>query len=65
MKRGVIKGEGLRGLVVDEADEMLGRGFKDIIYEVILLLVGEVQMVVVSATVDNEVSNFIQVFFFF
>ena len=58
MKRGLI--QGVRGFVLDEADEMFARGFKDQIYEIVMML-GKVQMVVATSTRSDEVSNLIQV----
>ncbi|PIO76301.1 helicase protein [Teladorsagia circumcincta] len=41
--------------VLDEADEMLSRGFKDQIYEVFKTLPQEVQVVLLSATMPSDV----------
>jgi translation initiation factor 4A len=41
--------------VLDEADEMLSRGFKDQIYEVFKTLPNDVQVVLLSATMPAEV----------
>lgn len=41
--------------VLDEADEMLSRGFKDQIYEVFKTLPNEVQVILLSATMPAEV----------
>lgn len=40
---------------MDEADEMLSRGFKDQIYEVFRSLPNDVQVVLLSATMPAEV----------
>jgi ATP-dependent RNA helicase len=42
-------------LVLDEADEMLGRGFKEQIYDIYRYLPPATQVVVVSATLTNDV----------
>lgn len=41
--------------VLDEADEMLSRGFKDQIYGVFQTLPADVQVVLLSATMPSEV----------
>lgn len=41
--------------VLDEADEMLSKGFKDQIYEIFQLLPQDVQVVLLSATIPAEV----------
>jgi translation initiation factor 4A len=41
--------------VLDEADEMLSRGFKDQIYDVFQHLPGEVQVCLFSATMPNDI----------
>ncbi|CAK9810799.1 Eukaryotic initiation factor 4A-II [Anthophora quadrimaculata] len=42
-------------IVVDEADEMLSRGFKDQIHDVFKLLPQEVQVILLSATMPSDV----------
>lgn len=42
-------------LVLDEADEMLSRGFKDQIYDVYRYLPPSTQVVLLSATLPNDV----------
>ena len=42
-------------LVIDEADEMLNRGFKEQIYDIYRYLPPETQVVVISATLPQEV----------
>ncbi len=41
--------------VLDEADEMLSRGFKDQIYDIFRLLPSSTQVVLLSATMPAEV----------
>lgn len=41
--------------ILDEADEMLSRGFKDQIYEVFKNMPQEIQVVLLSATMPPEV----------
>lgn len=43
--------------VLDEADEMLSRGFKDQIYDVFRFLPSEVQVVLLSATMPADVMD--------
>lgn len=45
----------VRMLVLDEADEMLSRGFKEQIYDIYRYLPASCQIVVVSATLPNDV----------
>ncbi|KAF9072756.1 DEAD-domain-containing protein [Rhodocollybia butyracea] len=55
IKRGALKTDHTKILCLDEADEMLSQGFKDQIYEVFQLLPGDMQVVLFSATMPNEV----------
>jgi ATP-dependent RNA helicase len=41
-------------LILDEADEMLARGFKDQVYEIYQYLPHDTQVVLVSATLPKE-----------
>lgn len=43
--------------VLDEADEMLSRGFKDQIYDVFRFLPNDVQVVLLSATMPADVMD--------
>merc|ERR1712196_351438 len=45
----------LRIFVLDEADELLARGFKDQIYDIFTMLPPEVQVCLFSTTIPNEV----------
>lgn len=53
--RGHLKTDHIKMFVLDEADEMLSRGFKDQIYEVFKNLPNDVQVVLLSATMPAEV----------
>merc|ERR1712176_515738 len=55
IKRKVLGTRYIRMLIMDEADEMLSRGFKEQIYDVYRYLPPEIQVVLVSATLPNEV----------
>jgi len=55
IKRGAVSCRKIRMLIVDEADEMLSRGFKEQLYDIYKHLPAEVQVVLVSATLDKEV----------
>lgn len=55
MKRGALRTQSIKIFVLDEADEMLSRGFKDQIYDVFKFMPGEVQVVLLSATMPPEV----------
>jgi len=54
MKRYVLKTDHLRCFILDEADEMLSRGFKDQIYEIFQFIPKESQICIFSATMPNQ-----------
>eukprot|EP00921_Rhytidocystis_pertsovi_P017750 GHVQ01027880.1.p1 GENE.GHVQ01027880.1~~GHVQ01027880.1.p1 ORF type:complete len:397 (-),score=32.33 GHVQ01027880.1:129-1319(-) len=51
----VLSTKHIKMLVLDEADEMLNRGFKDQVYEIYRFLPPGIQCVLVSATLPHEV----------
>lgn len=55
IKRKSLRTKNIKALVLDEADEMLSLGFKDQIYEIYRHLPHGVQIVIVSATLSQEV----------
>jgi len=55
IKRRNLRTCNIRVLVLDEADEMLNRGFKEQIYDVYRYLPPQTQVVLVSATLPHEV----------
>ncbi|KAF9438637.1 translation initiation factor eIF4A [Entomortierella beljakovae] len=55
IKRGALKTDSMKMFILDEADEMLSRGFKDQIYDVFQLLPPSTQVVLLSATMPTEV----------
>jgi translation initiation factor 4A len=55
INRRALRSEGIRMFVLDEADEMLSRGFKEQIYEVFQLLQPATQVVLLSATIPTDV----------
>ncbi|KAJ2786408.1 translation initiation factor eIF4A [Coemansia interrupta] len=55
ISRGIFKSEAVKLFALDEADEMLSRGFKDQIQQVFSLLPADVQVVLLSATMPTEV----------
>jgi len=55
ISRRALRASSIKLFVLDEADEMLSRGFKDQIYDVFKLLPTEVQVILLSATMPNEV----------
>merc|ERR1712117_624314 len=55
INRNALKLEKLRIFILDEADEMLSRGFKDQIYDVFQYLPSEVQVCLFSATMPVEI----------
>jgi len=55
LKKGYLKAEHLKLFVLDEADEMLGRGFQEQIKEIFKLIPGDVQIALFSATMPPEI----------
>ena len=55
IKRRALKTKEIKMLVIDEADEMLSKGFKEQIYDIYRHLPPNTQVVVVSATLPAEV----------
>lgn len=55
MKRGFFKTDYLRLFVLDEADEMLSRGFKQQIQDIFKFLPGDIQTALFSATLPPDV----------
>lgn len=53
--RGALRTNSLKMFILDEADEMLGRGFKTQIYDVFQSLPPTTQVVLLSATMPDEV----------
>ncbi|KIL66572.1 hypothetical protein M378DRAFT_160563 [Amanita muscaria Koide BX008] len=55
INRRALKTEHIKIFCIDEADEMLSRGFKDQMYEVLQLLPQDTQAVLLSATMPTDV----------
>lgn len=55
IKRRFLKTHNVKTLVLDEADEMLSRGFKDQIYNIFHYLKEDIQVVLFSATLPSEI----------
>lgn len=55
MKKGFLKADYLKLFVLDEADEMLSRGFKSQIQDIFAFLPGEIQIALFSATMPPEI----------
>ncbi|XP_014217080.1 eukaryotic initiation factor 4A-I [Copidosoma floridanum] len=55
MSRNALRSKHIKLFVLDEADEMLSRGFKDQIHDVFKLLPPEVQVILLSATMPTDV----------
>ncbi|KAJ1905577.1 translation initiation factor eIF4A, partial [Tieghemiomyces parasiticus] len=62
ISRRAIKTDKIKMFVLDEADEMLSRGFKDQIYNVFQLLPPNIQVVLLSATMPAEVLEVTKMF---
>jgi len=57
MKRGVAKLDGVRNVVLDEADEMLNMGFKDDIDEILAGVPAERNTLLFSATMSKDIER--------
>jgi translation initiation factor 4A len=55
INRQVLRLDKLKTFCLDEADEMLSRGFKDQIYQIFQFLPHEVQVLLFSATMPNDI----------
>jgi translation initiation factor 4A len=55
IRRGALRTEHLRVLVLDEADDMLSQGFADQIYEIFRYLPRDIQIALFSATLPDDV----------
>lgn len=55
MERGSFKTDKIKMFILDEADEMLSSGFKEQIYNIFRLLPGTTQVVLLSATMPQDV----------
>ncbi|GFX22213.1 eukaryotic initiation factor 4A-II [Trichonephila clavipes] len=55
INRKALRTEHIRMFVLDEADEMLSRGFKDQIYDVFRMLNNSIQVILLSATMPADV----------
>ncbi|KAK9711541.1 Helicase conserved C-terminal domain [Popillia japonica] len=55
INRGSLRTKYIKIFVLDEADEMLSRGFKDQIHDVFKMLVSDVQVILLSATMPADV----------
>lgn len=55
MKKGFLKTDYLRVFILDEADEMLSRGFQQQIKEIFKFLPGDIQIALFSATMPPEI----------
>lgn len=55
IQRSALRPDRIKMFVLDEADEMLSRGFKEQIYDVFKLLPQDIQVILLSATMPVEV----------
>uniref|UniRef100_A0A7S3R1Q8 RNA helicase n=1 Tax=Dunaliella tertiolecta TaxID=3047 RepID=A0A7S3R1Q8_DUNTE len=62
IKRKTLRTRHIKTLILDEADEMLAKNFKDQIYDIYRYLPPECQVVIVSATLPTEVLEITQKF---
>jgi len=54
LRRGVLRADAIKLFILDEADEMLSRGFKEQIYDIFTVLPTSVQVGLFSATMPQE-----------
>jgi len=62
IQRRALNTKNIKMLVIDEADEMLGRGFKEQIYDIYRYLPPSTQVVLISATMPQEVLDMTEKF---
>ena len=62
LKRYILKADGIKALILDEADEMLSRGFKEQMYDIFQYLPQHSQVALFSATIPEEVLELSQKF---
>jgi ATP-dependent RNA helicase len=62
IRRNALGTQHIKALILDEADEMLGRGFKDQIYDIYRYLPNSTQVVLMSATLPTSVLEMTQKF---
>jgi ATP-dependent RNA helicase len=62
IRRRNLRTRSIKTLVLDEADEMLNKGFKDQVYDIYRYLPFNTQCVVVSATIPQEILDMTQKF---
>ncbi len=62
MGKGFMKSDNLSMFCLDEADEILGRGFQEDIDEIFKLLPGDIQIILFSATMPPYVLELSQQF---
>ena len=62
LRRRRLRADGLRLVILDEADEMLSQGFKEQVYDIFQFLPTEVQVALFSATLPPAVHNLTQKF---
>ncbi|KAJ1932351.1 RNA helicase [Linderina pennispora] len=62
LKRRVLRARNMKMLVLDEADQLLDRGFKDQIYDIYRHLPPSTQVVLLSATLPHDVLELTQKF---
>merc|ERR1711990_1077923 len=55
INRQALDPRGIKTFVLDEADEMLSRGFKDQIYDVFRYMSNKIQVILLSATMPSDV----------
>ena len=59
IKRNVLPANKIRTFVLDEADEMLSRGFKEQVYEIFKFFNEDVQVALFSATIPEELNDLV------
>uniref|UniRef100_A0A7S0GXW4 Uncharacterized protein n=2 Tax=Amorphochlora amoebiformis TaxID=1561963 RepID=A0A7S0GXW4_9EUKA len=59
LKRGCMRADDMKLVILDEADEMLSKGFREHMYQVFQFLPQDVQVALFSATVPDELKQVI------
>jgi translation initiation factor 4A len=62
INRGILPAIKVRTFVLDEADEMLSRGFKEQVYEIFKFFNEQVQVALFSATIPEELNDLVSRF---
>lgn len=62
IKKGILKVDRVKNLTIDEADEMLSKGFHEQIYDIFREMPEEIQILLFSATMPSEILEMVNKF---